>query len=126
VLLGDLAFVHDSSALVALAERGADLRVVVVDNDGGGIFSFLPQASSLPTERFEQLFGTPLGVDVVALATAHGLSARSIERADELVEQLQVPGPWVACVPSDRAHNVEVHDTLHRAVVAAVDDLPTP
>jgi 2-succinyl-5-enolpyruvyl-6-hydroxy-3-cyclohexene-1-carboxylate synthase len=77
----------------------------------------------LPIERFEQLFGTPLGVDAVALATAHGLQARSVERADELIEQLQVPGPWVACVPSDRAHNVAVHDTLHRAVVAAVDDL---
>jgi 2-succinyl-5-enolpyruvyl-6-hydroxy-3-cyclohexene-1-carboxylate synthase len=126
VLLGDLAFVHDSSALVALAERGADLRVVVVDNDGGGIFSFLPQASSLPTERFEQLFGTPLGVDVVALATAHGLEARSVERADELIEQLESPGPWVACVPSDRAHNVVVHDALHRAIVAAVDDLVRP
>ena len=123
VLLGDLAFVHDANALVALAERGADLRIVVIDNNGGGIFSFLPQASSLPTERFEQLFGTPLGVDVVALATAHGLQARSVERADELIEQLQSPGPWVACVPSDRAHNVVVHDALHRAVVTAVDDL---
>ena len=122
VLLGDLAFVHDSSALVALAERGADVRIVVVDNDGGGIFSFLPQASSLPTDRFEQLFGTPLGVDVVALATAHGLEARSVERADELIEQLETPGPWVACVPSDRDHNVAVHEALHRAVVAAVDD----
>ena len=122
VLLGDLAFVHDSSALVALAERGADVRIVVVDNDGGGIFSFLPQASSLPTDRFEQLFGTPLGVDVVALAAAHGLQAHSVERADELIERLQTPGPWVVSVPSDRDHNVAVHEALHRAVVAAVDD----
>lgn len=125
VLIGDLAFVHDSSALVALAERGADLRIVVVDNNGGGIFSFLPQASALPHERFEQLFGTPLGVDIVALATAHGLESRSIERADELVEQLQVPGPWVACVPSDRLHNVEVHNALHAATNAAIDELTT-
>ncbi len=123
VLLGDLAFVHDSNALVALAERGVDLRIVVVDNDGGGIFSFLPQADVLATERYEQLFGTPLHVDVVALATAHGLEARSVERNEELVDQLAVPGPWVACVPSDRAHNVVVHEALHRAVVAAVDVL---
>jgi 2-succinyl-5-enolpyruvyl-6-hydroxy-3-cyclohexene-1-carboxylate synthase len=120
VLIGDLAFVHDSSALVALAARGADLRIVVVDNDGGGIFSFLPQASSLAADRFEQLFGTPLGVDVVALATAHGLPARSVERPDELVVQLARPGPWVAVVPSDRAHNVAVHDVLHAAVAAAL------
>lgn len=123
VLLGDLAFVHDSNALVGLAQRGADLRIVVIDNDGGGIFSFLPQADALSVERFEQLFGTPLHVDVVALATAHGLDARSVERKAELVDQLGVPGPWVACVPSDRAHNVAVHDALHGAVVLAVDDL---
>lgn len=120
VLIGDLAFVHDSSALVALGERGADLRVVVVDNDGGGIFSFLPQATALTTQRFEQLFGTPLGVDVVALAAAHGLPARRIGTREELIVQLSVPGPWVACVPSNRQDNVAVHDALHAAVVAAL------
>ena len=121
VLIGDLAFVHDSSALVALAGRGADLRVVVVDNDGGGIFSFLPQATALTDERFEQLFGTPLGVDIVALAAAHGLPARSIEHAEELIEQLAVPGPWIARVPSNRQDNVVVHDALHAAVRVALD-----
>ena len=120
VLLGDLAFVHDSNALTALARRDADLRIVVVDNDGGGIFSFLPQASALSEERFEQLFGTPLGVDVVALATSYGLEARTVQAVDELVEQLGRPGPWVCCVPTDRRHNVEVHAALHAAVDAAL------
>ncbi len=121
VLLGDLAFVHDSNALTALGRRGADLRIVVVDNDGGGIFSFLPQASALPEARFEQLFGTPLGVDVVALATAYGLDARTVQAVDELVDQLGRPGPWVCCVPTDRRHNVQVHAELHAAVVAALE-----
>ncbi len=121
VLLGDLAFVHDSNALTALHGRNADLRIVVVDNDGGGIFSFLPQATALPEERFEQLFGTPLGVDVVALATSYGLDARTVQAVDELVEQLAQPGPWVCCVPTDRNHNVEVHAALHAAVIAALD-----
>ena len=121
VLVGDLAFVHDSSALVALVDRSVDLRIVVVDNDGGGIFSFLPQASALPADRFEQLFGTPLGVDIVALATAHGLASRSVETAEELIEQLATPGPWVACVPSDRQRNVEVHAAIHGAVHDAID-----
>ncbi len=48
VWVGDIAFVHDSNALVALTERDVDLRIVVADNDGGGIFSFLPQAAELP------------------------------------------------------------------------------
>jgi 2-succinyl-5-enolpyruvyl-6-hydroxy-3-cyclohexene-1-carboxylate synthase len=121
VLLGDLAFVHDSNALTALDHRDADLRIVVVDNDGGGIFSFLPQAAALSEERFEQLFGTPLGVDIVALATSYGLHARTVQAVDELVDQLAQPGPWVCCVPTDRRHNVEVHSELHAAVSAALD-----
>ncbi len=125
VLLGDLAFVHDSNALTALEGRAVDLRIVVVDNDGGGIFSFLPQATALPEDRFESLFGTPLGVDVVALATAYGLEARTVQAVDELVDQLARPGPWVCCVPTDRRHNVEVHATLHAAVVASLEaELP--
>jgi 2-succinyl-5-enolpyruvyl-6-hydroxy-3-cyclohexene-1-carboxylate synthase len=121
VLLGDLAFVHDSNALTALDRRDVDLRIVVVDNDGGGIFSFLPQATALTQDRFEQLFGTPLGVDIVALATSYGLEARTVLAVDELVDQLAQPGPWVCCVPTDRRHNVEVHTALHAAVSAALD-----
>lgn len=122
VLLGDLAFVHDSNALIALAHRHTDVRIIVVDNDGGGIFSFLPQAAELSSERFEQLFGTPLTLDVVALATAYGLDARTVQAVDELVEHLAVPGPWICCVPSDRRHNVVVHAALHAAVAAALAD----
>jgi 2-succinyl-5-enolpyruvyl-6-hydroxy-3-cyclohexene-1-carboxylate synthase len=121
VLLGDLAFVHDSNALIVLAGRHADLRIIVVDNDGGGIFSFLPQATTLDGERFEHLFGTPLAVDIVALATSYGLEARTVQAADELVEQLAIPGPWVCCVPSNRHHNVDVHAALHAVVAAALD-----
>ncbi|MET0662136.1 MAG: 2-succinyl-5-enolpyruvyl-6-hydroxy-3-cyclohexene-1-carboxylic-acid synthase [Ilumatobacteraceae bacterium] len=121
VLLGDLAFVHDSNALLHVMARNADLRVVVVDNDGGGIFSFLPQASALEHDRFEQLFGTPLGVDVLALAAAHGIPTATVTTAADLASLLARPGPWVARVPSDRQHNVAVHDRLHAAVAAALD-----
>jgi hypothetical protein len=44
-----------------------------------------------------------------------------VETVDELRAQLAVPGPWVACVPSDRQRNVAVHDAIHAAVVAAID-----
>lgn len=121
VLIGDLAFVHDTNALVGLADRGADLRIVVVDNDGGGIFSFLPQASELEPDRFEQLFGTPLGADVVALAAAHGLEARTVDSLDELREQLVRPGPWMVRIASTRDRNVVVHRLLHAAVADALD-----
>ncbi|MGA9277455.1 thiamine pyrophosphate-dependent enzyme, partial [Ilumatobacter sp.] len=121
VLIGDLAFVHDSNALVGLTGRNVDLRIVVVDNDGGGIFSFLPQSTLLGHERFEQLFGTPLGTDVLALAAAHGLSTATANTRDELVAQLDRPGPWVCRVPSGRAENVRVHRDIHDAVVVALE-----
>ena len=116
VAVGDIAFVHDAGALTALAMRGVDVRIVVVDNDGGGIFSFLPQAAELPGDRFERLFGTPHGTDVIALAEAHGLKARTVTTRDSLVDALAEPGPTCIRVPSDRARNVDVHAALHRAV----------
>jgi len=102
-LVGDVAFLHDTNALLGLRERGVDLRVVVVDNRGGGIFSFLPQASTLAPEVFERLFGTPHDVDLDALVRAHGLGPAE-----------------VAVVRTDRAANVRVHDDVHAAVARAL------
>ena len=119
-LVGDIAFVHDSGALTALRTRGVDLRIVVVDNDGGGIFSFLPQANELGEERFEQLFGTPHGTDVVTLARAYGLDAITVTTPAELADRVTTPGPSVTRVPTDRQDNVAVHAALNAAVVAAL------
>ena len=121
VLLGDVAFCHDQSSLTALAGRGLPLTIVVTDNDGGGIFSFLPQATALAPDRFEQLFGTPHGTDVVALAAAHGLGAVTVATAEELATSLADPAIAVVRVATDRAHNVEVHARMHVAVAAALD-----
>jgi 2-succinyl-5-enolpyruvyl-6-hydroxy-3-cyclohexene-1-carboxylate synthase len=120
LLTGDIAFAHDSSALVALRHRGADLTIVVVDNDGGGIFSFLPQAQALSRERFELLFGTPHGTDVLALAAAHGLDAEDVTHASALRGALAASGTRVVRVPTDREQNVKVHDELHAAVRAVL------
>ena len=120
VLLGDIAFVHDSNALVAIASRGVDLRIVVVDNGGGGIFSFLPQATSLTPERFEQLFGTPHDTDIETLAAAHGVAARTVSTTDDLAVAVTTPGPSVTRVVTDRADNVRFHDRLNAAVAATL------
>jgi 2-succinyl-5-enolpyruvyl-6-hydroxy-3-cyclohexene-1-carboxylate synthase len=123
-LLGDVAFLHDSNALIGIAARGVELTVVVIDNDGGGIFGFLPQAGTLAAERFEQLFGTPHGVRIEDLAAAHGLLSITVESADALPMALGAAratgGVHLVVVRTDRAANVKLHDELHAAVAEAV------
>jgi 2-succinyl-5-enolpyruvyl-6-hydroxy-3-cyclohexene-1-carboxylate synthase len=99
-LLGDLAFLHDQNGLSASDGQDIDLRVVVVDNDGGGIFSFLPQHSELDRDRYERLFGTPHGRAAGWLAGGEplGIEARTTSRAD----------------------NVAVHRAIHTAIAAAL------
>jgi 2-succinyl-5-enolpyruvyl-6-hydroxy-3-cyclohexene-1-carboxylate synthase len=119
LLIGDIALLHDSNGLLALGRRDADLTVVVADNDGGGIFSFLPQATEVEGERFERLFGTPHGVDPVALATAHGLPAADLVDLTELPDVLG-RGPRLVRVRTERADNVDVHRAIHDAVARAL------
>jgi 2-succinyl-5-enolpyruvyl-6-hydroxy-3-cyclohexene-1-carboxylate synthase len=128
LLIGDLAFLHDSNGLLGVAGRDVDLVAVVVDNDGGGIFSFLPQARHLPGPQFETLFGTPHGLDLVALAAAYGVPARAIGGPGgdrDLVAAVAVAvaagGVHVLVVRTDRTANVDVHQKLDAAIAAAVD-----
>lgn len=126
-LLGDLAFLHDAGALLKAAERGLDLDVVVVDNDGGGIFNFLPQAAKQPPERFERLWGTPQGADLAAIARAYGASTEEVPDVHHLGSALAGSKPGlglrVFLARTDRAANVTVHNRLHSAVAAAVRGL---
>ncbi len=125
VLVGDVAFVHDTNALVGLAARGIDLVVVVVDNDGGGIFELLPPARALGRDRFERLFATPYVADLAGLAAAHGVATVRVERRDEVgpavARAVARGGPQVVLVPTDRRANAALHDELHAAVAAALD-----
>ncbi len=120
VLLGDVAFCHDLSSLAALRSRGLDLTIVVTDNDGGAIFSFLPQASALPADRFELLFGTPHGTDIVEVARAFGLRSYMAKSGRDLAAAFDERDTSVVRVGSNRRENVEVHANLNGAVVAAL------
>jgi 2-succinyl-5-enolpyruvyl-6-hydroxy-3-cyclohexene-1-carboxylate synthase len=112
VLIGDVALLHDTNGMLGAVSRDIDLTIVVVDNDGGGIFSFLPQATELAPETFEQLFGTPHGVDLVALAAVHGIP--------EVEAVGSGTGVRLVRVRTDRAQNVRAHDAINRAVVDAL------
>ncbi len=118
-----MAFLHDTNGLLGLDRRPVDLCLVVVDNDGGGIFSFLPQSDALDHDVFEQLFGTPHGVDLGALAHAHGLPVLDASDAASVGvavrAALATGGVHVVRVRTDRAHNVVRHDELQAAAADA-------
>lgn len=121
LLVGDVAFLHDSNGLLGAAGRGIDLVVVVVDNDGGGIFSFLPQAEQVDPGPFERLFGTPHGVDLAALAAVHGAVAHRVDDlGPALVSALAAGGLHVLVVPSDRGENLALHRRINAAIASAV------
>ncbi len=88
IVTGDLGFLHDLGGLAALRDVSTPVRIVVIDNDGGGIFHHLPQAEALEEDEFEALLGTPRGVDVAGAATLFGLSHHRIERFEQLPEAL--------------------------------------
>jgi len=111
-LCGDLAFLHDVNGMLG-ADGVAHLNavIVVIDNNGGGIFSFLPQAE-LPA-HFEQLWGTPHNRDLAAVAAAYGVVFSHVEDAPDLMpvvqSGLETGGLHVVIVKTDRAINVERH-----------------
>jgi len=110
---GDLCFLHDTNGLL-----GADAPVtfVVVDNDGGGIFTYLPQRD-LP--EFERLFATPTRVDLVDVSRAHGARA---ERVDDLAAVNEPhDGVRVLVVSADREHSAARHRAMWDAVGQAID-----
>ena len=119
-LVGDLAFLHDAGGLLGARRHEVDCAIVVVDNDGGGIFSFLPQAELVAPDRFETLFGTPHGLDLAQVATAYGVPASRVERLDALGPALDGRGVRVLHVRTDRAANVAVHREINDAVAAAL------
>ncbi len=118
-LMGDLTYLYDRNGLVlGPDEPRPDLTLVVVDNDGGGIFSMLPQAG---VAGFERVFGTPHSLDLVADAAAAGVPATTATTAAELTTAL-TPGPGlrVVRVRTDRDATAELHRRLQKAVTAAL------
>ena len=110
-VLGDLAFLHDMTGLIHLEE--INLRIFVINNDGGGIFSTLPQRG---TKGFEQVFGTPHGLDPAAIAKAMGLDAKIISSVDQLRDEIKKPISGVSVVVCDvpsRESNADLIKNLY-------------
>ncbi|GAA1604670.1 MULTISPECIES: 2-succinyl-5-enolpyruvyl-6-hydroxy-3-cyclohexene-1-carboxylic-acid synthase [Kribbella] len=121
-LIGDLAFLHDSNGLViGPDEARPDLRIVVVNDNGGGIFSTLEQGDPSHAAHFERVFGTPHDVDLSALCAASGTPYTLVRTADELSAALvpTVAGLDVVEVRIDRAG----HRPLSRSLVDVLKQL---
>jgi 2-succinyl-5-enolpyruvyl-6-hydroxy-3-cyclohexene-1-carboxylate synthase len=118
IVLGDLALFHDMNGLAALREVEAPIRIVVIDNSGGGIFEFLPQAEALDRDEFEALLGTPSGLEAGAIAALHGIEHRRVESLEDLGRAAD--GAVMLEVRVDRAENLALHRRLTERATAAL------
>jgi 2-succinyl-5-enolpyruvyl-6-hydroxy-3-cyclohexene-1-carboxylate synthase len=102
-IIGDLAFLHDLTGLVG--NTAANLRIIAINNDGGGIFSTLPQAG---VAGFETVFGTPHGLDLEKVAAGLGITAKTISSFSDLTTELAKPISGVSvlvCQMPNRENN---------------------
>jgi 2-succinyl-5-enolpyruvyl-6-hydroxy-3-cyclohexene-1-carboxylate synthase len=124
LVLGDLSFFHDLNGLLAARLHRLDLTIVLINNDGGGIFSFLPQAAF--PEHFEQLFGTPTGLDFRLAVQMYGGQFQRVEDWEQfrkvVYQGLSSGGLHVIEVPTERASNVKMHRQLWGVIEKALDE----
>lgn len=118
LLIGDLSFYHDMNGLLAAKQYELDLTIVLINNNGGGIFSFLPQAKQ--ADQFEALFGTPLDLDFAkAVSLYHGQFHRVNDKqqfADIFTRSNHEKGLVVIEVCTDRTENVKWHEDVWKQV----------
>ncbi len=127
LVIGDLSFYHDMNGLLAAQRYDMNVTIVLVNNDGGGIFSFLPQAAGLTTDGaqagFETLFGTPHGLDFAPAAELYGLPYRHAETRDGFREaiagSLAEPGVQIVELRTEREANARLHRELWSAAATA-------
>jgi 2-succinyl-5-enolpyruvyl-6-hydroxy-3-cyclohexene-1-carboxylate synthase len=124
-VIGDLTFLHDAAGLaLGPDEPRPDLCLVVVNNDGGGIFSFLPAAEH--RDLFERYFGTPHGLEFGAAAALYGIPysrpASRLELVERAGEALRAGRSEIIEVRTERARNAEHHRTLLADAIRAVEE----
>ncbi len=122
LVIGDISFYHDMNGLLAAKAYGLDATIIVINNDGGGIFSFLPQAAY--EDVFETYFGTSHGLTFRATAELYNLGYRKVEEwrqfQEAVAESMNRSGTEIIEIPCDRALNVALHRQVWAAVAASV------
>ncbi len=128
LVIGDLSFYHDMNGLLAAKRHDLNATIILLNNDGGGIFSFLPQAEQ--SEHFEELFGTPHGLDFRHAAEMYGLAYRHVEGPEQfraaVGDAMSASGVNLIEVRTGRQANALLHEELWSAASNAVGALATP
>ncbi|OES44082.1 2-succinyl-5-enolpyruvyl-6-hydroxy-3-cyclohexene-1-carboxylic-acid synthase [Domibacillus iocasae] len=119
-VMGDLSFFHDVNGLLAAKMNGLSMTVLVMNNDGGGIFSYLPQAGE--QKHFERLFGTPSGLKFDHAAALYGCHYARITSAAQLEKELTEKREGITILEAftNRAENTAIHRKLWQNAIEAV------
>jgi 2-succinyl-5-enolpyruvyl-6-hydroxy-3-cyclohexene-1-carboxylate synthase len=123
LLIGDLAFFHDMNGLLAGKMYDLNLKIIVLNNNGGGIFSYLPQAKE--DKHFENLFGTPMDLEFSALSTLYDADYHKAIEMDEFSgafkKSCQHSGLSIIEVVTNRIKNTEQHRNLWNLVSREIE-----
>ncbi|WP_042222744.1 2-succinyl-5-enolpyruvyl-6-hydroxy-3-cyclohexene-1-carboxylic-acid synthase [Oceanobacillus manasiensis] len=118
LVLGDLSFYHDLNGLLIAKQYDLNITILLINNNGGGIFSFLPQSQE--KKHFEVLFGTPVDIEFKQAVQMYGGTYFSAETEKELKEVLyenyQHKGLSVVEVKTDREKNTNWHRSKWKAI----------
>lgn len=125
LVIGDLALYHDMNGLLAAKMHSLNATIVVLNNDGGGIFSFLPQAAH--PMHFERLFGTPHGLSFEPVAELYGARYHrahdSVSLRTAVADGIRGGGLHIVELRTDRTRNVELHQGAWEAVASALSSV---
>lgn len=113
-VLGDLGFLHDLTGLIH--KENINLKIFVINNDGGGIFSTLSQRG---VDGFEEVFGTPHGLDPAEIATSMGITAKTIDTQVQLISELSAPVQGISVVvinAPDRNSNADFLKGIYKSI----------
>lgn len=122
LLIGDLAFLHDVNGLIVSRFQKTDLTVVVMNNDGGGIFSYLPQSTE--TNYFEHLFGTPTGLKFSHIAAMYDAQYDAVHKKEDfhkVLSEQKRKDIRIIEVFTNRQVNTETHRKLWTAISKELD-----
>jgi 2-succinyl-5-enolpyruvyl-6-hydroxy-3-cyclohexene-1-carboxylate synthase len=122
IVTGDLGFYHDLNGLLAVKRHAVRATIVVINNDGGGIFSFLPQADC--DEQVAEYVYAPHGLDFRGASEMYGCAFTRVtswaQFREAVTASLRAEGTQVIEVPSDRRRNVELHRQIWAVAARAL------